>query len=349
MKQYNKQGISFQGESLQLIEQCKEYSFSSTYSEINIDDLSTKILNMTIVNPIVVSYADSVNAGFVNITFSQENGDPPIQVQKHDGFEIIFVANGSFLEIVGETGFRMEEFDAIIMNPNCKSMITESDNLIAIVVTISREYLAEHNLLKELRCLSHRSRFDAEFADAEFALFHAKSSPVSNGASADSDGISIQHKEDVKTLLYQLHDEMRKKIVGYDFIVPGLLKRLFNSLCNANLYDITTERETSLADEDLAEQIKNYLDETPVRTTVEDLTKIFHYNRNYLAKIFLTYTTSTINDYNRKVCMTEAKRLLLETKLPISTIAERVGYMSRSQFYSNFKKSFGYLPSEIRA
>lgn len=348
MKQYNKQGISFRGESLQLIEQCKEYSFSSTYSEINIDDLSTKILNMTMVNPIVVSYADSVNAGFVNITISQENGDPPIQVQKHDGFEIIFVANGSFLEIVGEKGFRMEQFDAIIMNPNCKSMITESDNLIAIVVTISREYLAEHNLLKELKCLSHRSRFDTEFADAEYALFHAKSTPVITDASTDSDGISIQHKEDVKTLLYQLHDEMRKKIVGYDFIVPGLLKRLFNSLCNTNLYDITTERETSLADEDLAEQIKNYLDETPVRTTVEELTKIFHYNRNYLAKIFLSYTTTTITDYNRKVCMTEAKRLLLETRLSISAIAERVGYMSRSQFYNNFKKSFGCLPAEMR-
>lgn len=348
MKQYNKPGISFRGESLQLMEQCKDYSLSSTYSETNLSDLSAKIINMTMGEQIIVSYADSINAGFVNITISQEEGDPPVQVQKHDGFEIIFVANGSFLEIVGEKGFRMEEFDAIIMNPNCKSMILDSDRLIAIVITISREYLAEHNLLKELKCLSHRSRFDAEFADAEFALFHAKDDPVMTDLPADPDGISIQRKEDVKTLLYQLHDEMRKKIVGYDYIVPGLLKRLLNSLCNTNLYDITTEKESILADEDLAEQIKNYLDETTIRTTIEELTKIFHYNRNYLSKTFLAYTNSTITDYNRKVCMTEAKRLLLETDLSISAIAEQVGYMSRSQFYNNFKKCFGCLPTKIR-
>lgn len=348
MKQYSKPGISFSGESLQLMEQCKDYSFSSAYSETNLSDLSTKIINMTMGEQIVVSYADSINAGFVNITISQEDGDPPIQVQKHDGFEIIFVANGSFSEIVGDKGFRMKEFDAIIMNPNCKSMITESDKLIAIVITLSRDYLAEHNLLKELTCLSHRSRFDAEFTDAEFAIFRAKENPLINELSIEHDDILIQRKEDVKTLLYQLHNEMRKKIVGYDFIVPGLLKRLLDSLCNANLYDITTERESFLADQDLTEQIKNYLDETPVRTTVEELTKIFHYNRNYLSKTFLTYTNSTITDYNRKVCMAEAKRLLLETDLSISAIAEQVGYMSRSQFYNNFKKCFGCLPTKMR-
>lgn len=345
MKQHNDPWIIFQGKSRHLMEQCKEYSLSSAYSETNIHDLSTKIMNMTVGEQIVISYADAVNAGFFNVTILPENGISLVQAQKHDGFEIIFVANGSFLETVGEKGFHMEEFDAIIMNPNCKSMITESDNLIVIAITISRKYLADHNLLKELKCLSHRSRFDEEFTDVEYALFHAKKHPV---IPVESDNIAIQRKEDVKTLLYQLHDEMRKKIIGYDFIVPGLLKRLLNSLCNSNLYDITTERESVLADEELAEQIKIYLDETPVRTTVEELVEIFHYNRNHLSRIFLSYTNTTIKDYNLKVCMTEARRLLLETNLSVSAIAVRTGYMSRSQFYNNFKKYFGCLPTEFR-
>ena len=349
MKQYIRPGLTFRGESAQLMAQYKEYSLSATYSETNIHDLSTKIMNMTMKDQVIVSYADAINAGLVNVTISQKDGDPPVQVQKHDGFEIIFVANGSFLETVGETAYRMDEFDAILMNPNCMSMITGADNLIAIVITISRAYLKRHDLLKELKCLSNRSRFDKDYTDMEYAIFHPKDKAIINEKPVESDGISIQRKEDVKTLLYQLHDEMRKKTVGYDYIVPGLLKRLLDSLCNANLYDssVTTVHEPRFADEELAEQIKAYLDQTPVRLTVEELTEVFHYNRNYMSKIFLAHTNGTIKDYNREICMKEAKRLLLETDLSVSAVAEKVGYMSRSQFYACFKEYYGCLPTEI--
>lgn len=348
MKQYEKTGITFGGESMQLLQQYKEYSFSATYSETNIHSLSTKIMNMTMGEQIVVSHADGVTSGYLNLTITKPENELPLQQQKHGGFELIFVANGSFLETVGEKEYQLKEFDAILMNPNCKSMMTNLDNLIAIVVTLSREYLEQYGLLKELKnLLSHKSCYDSEFTDAEYAIFRAQDTCALSDTPADADNISIQRKEDVKSLLYQLHDELRKKTVGYDLIVPGLLKRLLDSLNNSNLFAMTAERETVLADEELAEQIKAYLDETPKKITVEELTDIFHYNRNYLAKVFMEYTNWSIKDYNRKICMIEAKRLLSEKKLPVTAVAERVGYMSRSQFYRNFKEYFGCLPTRV--
>ena len=348
MKQYEKSGIKFGGESMQLLERYKDYSFSATYSETNIHSLSTKIMNMTMGDQIVVSHADGVTSGYLNLTFTKPGNELPVQQQKHGGFELIFVANGSFLEMVGEKEYRLKEFDAILMNPNCKSMMTELDNLIAIVVTISREYLEQYGLLKELKnLLSHKSCYDAAYPDAEYVIFRAEEQCVPANTTTDEDNISIQRKEDVKALLYQLHDELRKKTVGYDFIVPGLLKRLLDSLNNTKLYTMTAEREAILEKEELAEQMKAYLDETPKKVTVEELTDIFHYNRNYLANVFVEYTNWSIKDYNRKICMIEAKRLLSEKKLPVTEVAERVGYMSRSQFYHNFKEYFGCLPTEI--
>lgn len=76
--------------------------------------------------------------------------------------------------------------------------------------------------------------------------------------------------------------------------------------------------ETQFADAKLAEQIKAYLEQTPMRLTVEELTEVFHYNRNYLSKIFLAHINRTIKDYNREICMKEAKRLLQETDLSVS-------------------------------
>ena len=43
----------------------------------------------------------------------------------------------------------------------------------------------------------------------------------------------------------------------------------------------------------------------------------------------------------------EAKRLLEETDFSVSAVAEKVGYLSRAQFYRNFQAYFGCLPSEI--
>ncbi len=339
--------IQVDGESTHLRERYIEYSLSAEYSEPNVHGLSSKILNMTVENEVIVSHADGVNAGLLHIRLPEIGQEDTIQ-QKHAGFELIFVANGSYTARIGEESCPFSQYDVLLMNPNCKNMIADTKNLIAIVVTVSREYLAQYGLLRELKeFLSYKSCYDAEFTDMEYAIFRGKMETDTPGSVETTDNISIYRKEDVRALLYQLHDEMRKKVVGYDLVVPGLLKRLLDSLGNKRLYERHTERENVLLDEDLAEQIKLYLDEVKRKVTMEELTELFHYNRNHLAKIFTDHVGWQIRDYNRDVCMKEAKRLLEETDLSVSAVAEKVGYLSRTQFYRNFQVYFGCLPSEI--
>ena len=47
--------------------------------------------------------------------------------------------------------------------------------------------------------------------------------------------------------------------------------------------------------------------------------------------------------------MKEACRLLSQTALPVSEIAERVGYSNSSYFSTRFKKIIGQNPREYRA
>ena len=55
-----------------------------------------------------------------------------------------------------------------------------------------------------------------------------------------------------------------------------------------------------------------------------------------------------IETYLRKKRISEAKRLLRETELPVSEIAHRVGYDSHSQFSAMFRTNEGQSPMMYR-
>lgn len=343
MKVYEQPYLTFQSNSHSVIEHIKDYSPTAKYALTNILGISSNIMNMTIATETVATFADFLTAGIVTITYSEEGF--PAKSQKHAGYELYFVMNGILPVEIEQTAYQLQKYDAVIMNQNCKSMIGRGENLILITITLSKEYLEKNKLLKNLNVLSYKSRYDNDYKDAEYVILHAKDVPKGMVQSQEAGALSVDCKEDIEKLLYQFHKELSKKMIGYEQIVSGLLMRIFYSLTNENLYEIEKIQEKSMDGEDVAENIKAYLDENPRKVTMEELADRFHYNRNYLTKVFYENMNQTIKAYNHQVCMREAKRLLTETSLPVTLIAERLGFMSRSQFYKVFKEYFGCTPN----
>lgn len=67
-----------------------------------------------------------------------------------------------------------------------------------------------------------------------------------------------------------------------------------------------------------------------------------------VSKLFKAGTGERFVDYVMNLRMTEAKRLLTETDLPVQTIGEQVGYLQVISFIRTFKKSEGIPPGEYR-
>ncbi|OPJ65128.1 response regulator transcription factor [Clostridium oryzae] len=88
---------------------------------------------------------------------------------------------------------------------------------------------------------------------------------------------------------------------------------------------------------------KNYYKDLKLETLAE----IFNYNSAYLGKIFKNYTNETFNTYVDKVRIENAKKLLLENKLKVYKISEKVGYKNTDYFYGKFKKYVGVSPKEF--
>ena len=81
---------------------------------------------------------------------------------------------------------------------------------------------------------------------------------------------------------------------------------------------------------------------------VSDICKYFNINRSYFFRIFKKHTGLSLEEYLISYRMSQAKKLLGDTELPISTISQLVGYNNFSSFCVIFKKTFSQTPSEYR-
>ena len=81
---------------------------------------------------------------------------------------------------------------------------------------------------------------------------------------------------------------------------------------------------------------------------LETIAPLFGYNSAYLGKIFNKATGESFNSYIDHRRIEQSKQLLLENKLKVYEIAERVGYKNVDYFHKKFKKYVGVSPAEFR-
>ncbi|XEC94431.1 response regulator [Paenibacillus tarimensis] len=97
------------------------------------------------------------------------------------------------------------------------------------------------------------------------------------------------------------------------------------------------------------EQVIRYLDANPgADLTLSGAAAMVHLNSSYFCKLFKQMTNVNFRDYVIRSRMKEAVRLLENTSLRISEIAERVGYTELAYFSNTFKKATGQTPREYR-
>ena len=81
---------------------------------------------------------------------------------------------------------------------------------------------------------------------------------------------------------------------------------------------------------------------------VRQIAELFSVSETSLKNYFRGVYGQNISTWLREIRMTEAARLLSDTKRPIAEISEQVGYSNQGKFAAVFKKQFGLSPLEYR-
>lgn len=97
------------------------------------------------------------------------------------------------------------------------------------------------------------------------------------------------------------------------------------------------------------QMIKEYLDQNyQKKITLDQLSERFYINKFYLSKIFCEQYGVTINRYLLELRITQAKRLLRFTSLPVEKIALECGINDPNYFSRLFRRIEGASPGEYR-
>ncbi|MFD0960509.1 response regulator transcription factor [Paenibacillus chungangensis] len=96
-------------------------------------------------------------------------------------------------------------------------------------------------------------------------------------------------------------------------------------------------------------EILSYLQENYYHNiTVQSVSKRFFMHPNYLSQLFKKEMKTNFTQYVTSMRMACAQRLLRESELPVSDIAERTGYRDYFYFARTFKKHTGMTPTAYR-
>ena len=81
---------------------------------------------------------------------------------------------------------------------------------------------------------------------------------------------------------------------------------------------------------------------------VTQLAKRFNTNEKRLSRAFRDILDCTVFEFVKEARLDQAMRMLRETGLSITQIADELGYSNSANFATAFKSHFGLTPSQVR-
>ncbi|WP_146511791.1 AraC family transcriptional regulator [Thalassoglobus neptunius] len=104
----------------------------------------------------------------------------------------------------------------------------------------------------------------------------------------------------------------------------------------------------AMADHEVAEVLRYIRDNAGKGITVSDLLREFPISRRRLEKRFRAVLNRSPAEEIRRVRMAHVRRLLLDSEIPIASIAAESGFATSASLSQAFRQYFGATPSEYR-
>lgn len=112
--------------------------------------------------------------------------------------------------------------------------------------------------------------------------------------------------------------------------------------------DKVKKQSKSFIQHQLIMEALKYIEENFKEASLTELAEKLHQPAYWLSKNIKKVTNYTFKELLQERRLREAKELLNNTNMPITTIAEQVGYDNISYFYGIFKNKYGHTPKKFR-
>lgn len=150
----------------------------------------------------------------------------------------------------------------------------------------------------------------------------------------------------IEKLIYDIIFEFDRKFPFYEVNAKGLFIQLWIQLLREHHWNNNTHLSTNWEQLD---RVKNYLSHhTDREITLDELSDLANISKYYLCRLFKNAFGMTPIQYHVAIRLEKAKQMIQFTTLPLSNIAENLGFHSIHAFSRTFRKFEGVSPSSYR-
>ena len=115
-----------------------------------------------------------------------------------------------------------------------------------------------------------------------------------------------------------------------------------------SLLFVELSRDGGATEPEIARQLACYLDQAGTRASLDGFAEQVGYSRRYVARLLRERCGHSFSELCLAHRMHEARKLLLKSDRPVSSIAFELGYSNPSGFYKRFEESCGMTPGAYR-
>ena len=163
--------------------------------------------------------------------------------------------------------------------------------------------------------------------------------------------LALPEQDTVLSLLNEISSEMSAKAPGYRLMILSKLTQLF-VFCQRLKSSRPHQRPDTLSGSVIHQKVSeaaSYISEHYAEaSSLEKVADHFYISKNYLSRIFKQVTGYTVNEYINVNRILHARRLLAESNMSITQIAEAVGYESITYFEKVFRSQTSTSPLKYR-
>ncbi len=258
-----------------------------------------------------------------HIFFSNQKYPAPIHT--HDFIEIVYISGGSARQEVNGTEFDTSRGDLVFINRNSTHAFVPKGDYSYYNICFSPE-AAEGAALPE-----------NAFSMLQLTVFET----LRQGKESGIVTFSGTERDEIENLFASMCIEYKKendfKRAVLESYISILLVKILRKTLSPNKQKSEWRSLAEYIDENLASDL-----------SLSTLSQRYFYNSSYFSRAFKKQFGMSLTEYIGSRRIAFAAKLLRETHLTVSEIAQKVGYSSKSSFYRAFTKTTGKSPSDYR-
>lgn len=307
----------------------------NTDSEDTIHSLNESFVIIFWRNTTDTKVTASINFDPPLVTYSEDRLRASMTpMHRHEYIEIAYVVKGEFSQFIGGKKRTFSQGSVCIIDRNSEhaDYVKSLDNFV-IFLCMKQDFFDEL-FLTELDNNNVQQFIRSALLKQKSLKQFLKFTPLD--------------EEDVLfPLIEQVAKEKFENRKGSKYIIKGLIMRIFDILTKE--YDINlTSTQLKKMNDLLFAEVEEYLKKNYKDVTLKELAIKFHFQEDYFTRLIKKHTGITYLEFLRKIRISKAEELLLNSHMSVSSIIEFVGYENRHHFYNIFFNIYKMTPEQYR-